>query len=231
MNKKNKNESLYEKTNSPYLEHIGQDHWNEVNAKHIEDSNVWKRMAIIAIISLFIVCLYSLFLINQDKHKTIVFEKDNSGNLQALGIASSTLQVDNRIIAHQLINFITALREAPTDINIKRRNIDLVHKMTDPKIKAQIDQILINQYTKAKNGAAIYIQVTNVKPLAGGKSWSIRWVEDFKGTTNSVVVTNWDATVTFKRLTTSDLATQMINPAGLFIDQINITQDINDKGT
>jgi len=221
---------ISEKVKNPILNHLEEDQWNEVQAYHIENESAWRSIAILSILALLLVTAYSLYLINQDKHKVIVFEKDTLGNITTLGIATKTFNIDNKIIAHQLANFIIALREAPEDTNIKRRNIDLVHKMTDPKIKSLVDQVIIGQYTRAKDGQ-ISVDINNIKPIEGGRSWELRWTEKSTNLTNNAEgITHWDATVTFKRLNTLDPATQIVNPIGLFITYVNITQDVSDKG-
>ena len=219
-------------SSNSFLNHIEQDHWNDIQANSMENESVWKKMAILAFIGLIIVSIYAMFITNQDKHKTIVYREDALGNLQVMGIATSTLKVDNRIVAHQLKYFIEALREVPIDVNLKKRNIDLVHKMIDPKIKSIVDQLLIDQYSKVKDqNGFIEVQINNIKPLEGGRSWEIRWTEKSSGSDKEMgAETSWDATVTFKQLTTSDAATQLVNPAGLYITYINPTQDIIEKG-
>ena len=216
------------KISNSILQHIEQDHWNDIQANSMEGESVWKKIAILSMMVAGIVSIYAMYLTNQDKHKTVVFKEDTLGNLQAMGIATSTLKIDNKIVAHQLMYFIEALREVPVDINLKKRNIDLVHKMIDPKIKQAVDKMLIEQYSKVKDLTGfIEVQINNIKPVEGGRSWQIRWIEK---SSSDNKVTNWDATVTFKQLNTVDLSTQLVNPAGLFITYINPSQDITDKG-
>jgi type IV secretory pathway TrbF-like protein len=166
-----------------------------------------------------------MYIVNQDKHKTIIFEKDNNGNLITLGLATKTLNVDNKIVAHQLVNFITALREVPQDINVKRRNIDLVHKMIDPKLRKPIDQIIIDQYSKNKT---IMVTLKSIRPMQGGSSWQIAWDEkifDNSGV-NLESTVGFSSIVTFKRLDNPALDVQLVNPIGLFITYIHPVQDI-----
>ena len=124
-----------------FLSHLEQDGWNEIQAYHIENESAWRTVAILAIICLVLVAVTAMYLIMQDRHKVVVFEKDSLGNITTLGLASKTFDVDNKIIAHQLAGFILALREVPRDTALKRRNIDIVHKMIDPKIKKEYPHI------------------------------------------------------------------------------------------
>jgi type IV secretion system protein VirB5 len=208
---------------NPFLEHIEQDEWNELQAYHIEKEVAWRNIAYVAILALLIVSVLAMYYINQDKHKTLVFEKDSMGNITFLGLANKTLTVDNKIVAHQLANFIVALREVPHDLAIKRRNIELVHKMIDTKLQASVDKRIIAQYTKAANGT-IVVDILSVRPLSA-KSWIINWQEHLENGETS----NWGSTVSFERLDTVEPSIQLLNPIGLFITDINPTEDINDK--
>ncbi len=208
--------------NNVFLSHIEQDSWNDIQAYHIENESAWRNIAILTIIALVIVAIVSMYLVNQDKHKTLIYEKDSLGNISFLGIATTTFNVDNKVVAHQLANFITALREVPSDIAIRRRNIDLVHKMIDPKLQEAVDKSIIGQYTMAHD-SNILLDITSVKPLEGGKSWVISWAERL----SSGLTTNWSTTVTFKRLEAVDPNVQLINPIGLFITYIHPVEDIN----
>jgi type IV secretory pathway TrbF-like protein len=213
-------------TENVYLKHISQDSWNETQAYHIENESVWRNIAILAIIALAVVSVYAMYCVNQDKHKTLIFEKDSLGNITTLGLATKTFNVDNKVVAHQLANFIRNLREIPLDINVKRRNIDMVHKMIDPKIREQVDRMIIAQY--AKTHGLILLISTNIKPLEGGVSWQVNWEERVmeNGATTSGVTT-WSSVIAFKRLDSLEPNVQLINPIGLFITYLHPTEDIN----
>jgi type IV secretory pathway TrbF-like protein len=214
-------------TENVYLKHISQDSWNETQAYHIENESVWRNIAILAIIALAVVSVYAMYCVNQDKHKTLIFEKDSLGNITTLGLATKTFNVDNKVVAHQLANFIRNLREIPLDINVKRRNIDMVHKMIDPKIREQVDRMIIAQYAKTHDGL-ILVEINNIKPLEGGVSWQVNWEERVmeNGATTSGVTT-WSSVIAFKRLDSLEPNVQLINPIGLFITYLHPTEDIN----
>ena len=210
-----------------YLQNIEEDEWNNLEAYHIESKIAWRNIAIIAIISLMLVAIYAMYLVSLDKHKTVVFEKDNLGNVTVLGIATKTFNVDNKIIAHQLYNFILALREVPLDVNLKRRDIEIVHKMIDPKIRDYVDKLLIAQYVKARD-REIIVNVTSLKPLEGGKSWEVSWQESLSNEVGTVEeVSTWSTIITFTRLDTVSSEMEIINPIGLFIRYVHPVEDIN----
>lgn len=206
-----------------YLSHLEQDGWNDIQAYHIENESAWRMVAILSIIALVVVSLFAMYMVNQDKHKVVVFEKDSLGNLTALGLANKTLAVDNKIVAHQLANFIIALREVPLDGVLKRRNIDLVHKMTDAKLKNEVDKMLISQYSKAQQ---IIVTLNQIKPLQGGKSWEVNWKEE-ASLQDINKVSNYSSVITFVREDNLDSQSQLVNPIGLFVTYLHPTEDIN----
>lgn len=226
-----KNNNSKTKDNNVYLRHIEQDDWNDIQAYHIENKIAWRNIAIITILALAFVCLYAMYMVNQDKHKTVVFEKDALGNITALGLATKTYNVDNKMVAHQIVNFITALREVSAEVSIRRRNIELVHSMIDPNIQTKIDQMIINQYRGAGTGEII-VKINQIKPLQGSNSWDINWSETVtnSGDANPEQTHNFSSTINFKLLDSIDPKVQVINPIGLFVTYIHPTQDINDKG-
>ena len=211
-----------------YLSHIEQEGWNDIRAYHIANESAWRIVAILAIIVLMIVAVYAMYIVNQDKHKTLIFEKDSLGNITTLGLASKTFNIDNKIIAHQLANFIVALREVPKDTMLKRRNIDLVHKMIEPKIRAQVDRLLIEHYTMVAD-KQIVVEVSSIVPLEGAKSWSVHWFEEtLNSNGESVKRQNFSSVITFSKANIIDPETQLANPIGLFIIYIHPVEDIHD---
>ena len=216
-------------TNNVFLHQLERDGWNDIQAYHIENESAWRTVAIIAILALVIVSIFAIYMVNQDKHKVLVFEKDSAGNITTLGLASKTVNVDNKIIAHQLANFIVALREVPKDTILKRRNIDIIHKMIDPAIKPEIDQMLITQYSKYVDNV-IAVNLTQIKPLESAKSWEVSWSEEeilADGSTGKT--TNFSSVVSFVRKDNVDTKEQLINPIGLYITYIHPAEDINAK--
>lgn len=211
-----------------YLNQLEQDGWNAIQAYHIENESAWRTVAILALLALALVAVFAMYLINQDKHKVVVFEKDSLGNISALGLATKTFNVDNKIIAHQLANFILAFREVPRDSGLKRRNIDIVHKMIDPKIQTEVDQMLIAQYTKAGD-YAIMVTLNQIKPLEGGRSWIVNWSEQEALAEGNSTVNNYSSVITFMRKDNVEPQIQLINPIGLFITYLHPVEDINDK--
>jgi type IV secretory pathway TrbF-like protein len=222
--------SSSDETNS-YLNHIEQNEWNDIQAYHIENASAWRNIAILAIIALSLIAAYAMYIASQDKHKTLIFEKDSNGNITTLGLASTSFNIDNKMIAHELVNFIMALREVPADIVFKRRNIDLVHKMISPKIQPPIDQMIIDQYNLA-NGGEITVNVNQIKPLDNtGSNWDISWSETLTtGNGANISTTSWSSIINFKRLTTIPLDIQIVNPIGIFVTSVHPVQDINEKG-
>ena len=218
MNKKSNHAS------NTFLKHIEQDEWNDIQAYHIEQQNMWRNIAFISIFALMLVSVCAMYFVNQDKHKTLVFEKDGIGNITFLGIANKTFDIDNKIIAHQLANFIISLREIPKDIFLRRRNIDVIHKMIDAKLQTEIDKNIIDGYTRA-NGNNVFVEISSIIPLNKGKSWIIHWSEIIEG----VSTTHWGATLTFDRLDTVSPDIQMVNPTGIIITDVNVSEDVIEK--
>ena len=226
------NKSKLDNTNNVldnvYLSHIAKDGWNDIQAYHVETASSWRFVALVSIVALVIVAFVAMYMVNQDKHKVIVFERDSLGNLSALGLATKTLNIDNRIVAHQLANFIIAIREVPQDMAVKRRNINLVHKMADTLLYDMLDKMFIARYSQARD-EQVTVGIDNIKPLEGGKSWEVRWHENSPTGALGRVVSNWSAVVTFKRLEMVDPEVQLINPAGIFVKYFNPVEDVNDK--
>ncbi|MCX8514036.1 MAG: VirB8/TrbF family protein, partial [Burkholderiales bacterium] len=112
-----------------FLHNLESGSWNDLRSYHRANEGRWRIIAIITIIAMGIVSISAMIMINQDKHKVIVFAQDGMGNLTLLGVANKNLIIDNKIVAHQLANFIYALREVPADLDLKKRNINLIKNM------------------------------------------------------------------------------------------------------
>jgi type IV secretory pathway TrbF-like protein len=173
---------------------------------------------------LIIVAIIAMYFVNQDKHKTLIYEKDDRGNLTLLGIANKSFDIDNKIIAQQLANFIIALREVSIDINIRRRNIKLVHSFINAKLTTSVDKMIIEQYNRVKDDN-LAIELLSIKPLEGNNSWVVNWRE----TSTKNDVSYWSTTITFNRNDVVDSTVQLYNPAGLVITYVNPVLDINSK--
>ena len=215
--------------NNSFLKNIENDYWFDSRAYHIENEVFWRRIALICVCLSVVIIFVSMYYINQDKHKVIVYEKNSLGDLTLLGLASKSLKVDNKVIAHQLANFIIALREAPMDIDLKKRNIEIVHKMIFPKMTNTVDQLIINQYKLALNGK-INITINKIKPFESGNSWVVNWVEHhtLQDGTN-LKPKNFSSIISFKINEDVDYKVQLINPIGIFITYVFPVEDFNDE--
>ena len=207
-----------------FLKHIEEDHWHDIRAYHLHNEIIWRNISIIMLILLVIITITSMYFVNQDKHKTLIYEKDDRGNLTLLGISNKTFNIDNKIIAQQLANFIISLREVSVDINLRRRNIKLVHSFIEPKLIDVVNKMIIEQYKHIKE-ASISVELISIKPLEGNNSWMISWKE----VSNKNELSYWSTTITFKRTDILDNTMQIYNPTGLIITYINPVMDINSK--
>ena len=216
-----------EETNT-YLENIEYKGFSDLRAYHIANERSWRLLALVAILAMSFVSAYAIYTINQDKHKVIVFERDSDNNLIALGIAARSLKVDNKLIAHQLAIFINALREVPLDNNLKKRNINIVHKMVLSKLKNQLDNMLIKSYTD-NHDKVVNVIIDRILPLQGNKSWSIHWHEETYNYSGELLnKTSYSSIISYIFENNTDMETNLINPLGMFINYINPVQDIND---
>jgi type IV secretory pathway TrbF-like protein len=212
-----------------FLHNLENGSWNDLRSYHRANEGRWRIIAIITIITMGIVSIASMIMINQDKHKVIVFTQDGLGNLTLLGMASKTLTIDNKIVAHQLVNFIYALREAPADLDLKKRNINLIKNMIMPQLNKSIDKLLINQYLKAGRGK-IFVTIKQIKPFENEKSWLISWQEQlYSPEGNLMKQQNYSSVVSFQHNSNIDNQMQLINPVGLFVSYINPVEDVNDE--
>jgi type IV secretory pathway TrbF-like protein len=207
-----------------FLKHIEEDHWHDIRAYHLYNEIIWRNISIIMLILLVIITITSMYFVNQDKHKTLIYEKDDRGNLTLLGISNKTFNIDNKIIAQQLANFIISLREVSVDINLRRRNIKLVHSFIEPKLIDVVNKMIIEQYKHVKEDS-ISVELISIKPLEGNNSWMISWRE----VSNKNELSYWSTTITFKRTDILDNTMQLYNPAGLIITYVNPVMDINSK--
>jgi type IV secretory pathway TrbF-like protein len=212
------------KEKNVFLKHIEEDHWHDIRAYHVENETIWRNIAIMMLFMLIIVAIIAMYFVNQDKHKTLIYEKDDRGNLTLLGIANKSFDIDNKIIAQQLANFIIALREVSIDINIRRRNIKLVHSFINAKLTTSVDKMIIEQYNRVKDDN-LAIELLSIKPLEGNNSWVVNWRE----TSTKNDVSYWSTTITFNRNDVVDSTVQLYNPAGLVITYVNPVLDINSK--
>lgn len=228
MNKVSRNfDTANEQVKNSYLAHIEQASWNDIQAYHLTKEITWKILAIISVISLLIVSIVSIILINQNKHKVLVFEKDNLGNLSTLGIATKTLSIDNKILAHQLANFIIAIREVPKELSIKKRNISLVHSMVAMANIEYFDKLIINQYHSA-SGRGVVVTINRIKPIIKDKSWEVNWQEKIDNDRGINDIKYFSANIVFS-LATEVLypEIQLLNPTGILISYFNPVADIN----
>jgi type IV secretory pathway TrbF-like protein len=222
----NKQVPPHSNAQNAYLEAIEAHKWNSLHAYHIEREATWRLIAIFAMVLAIIISLYSIYMVSLDRHKTLIFKQDSQDNLSLLGIATTTFKVDNKIIAHQLANFITCLRGVPQDLALKREHIAVVHKMISSDIQKQVDQLIIGQYQKLKNNESVLIKFTSLEPLPGNGSWEVHWQEQ---NSLSGAITNWSAVITFKLMKQVPINIQLVNPIGLIITYLNVVEDINDN--
>ena len=94
--------------------------WNAIYDKEKANASMWRMFGFISIfISLFAIG-GMIYVAQLPSIVPFIFKEDASGGITALGIPSSELKVDNRVVANQLAVFVEALRQVPNSDEMKR---------------------------------------------------------------------------------------------------------------
>jgi type IV secretion system protein VirB5 len=116
------------------------------------------------------------------------------------------------------------------DRGVQKRYIDFVYALITPNSPAYG---YMNSYYPQhdpfgrSNHELVGTEINSMLPIAGSaNSWDIQWTEtvhDLRGRTVGKPA-QWEATLTIEFHSVSDEATILLNPIGLYIDQITWTQ-------
>jgi type IV secretory pathway TrbF-like protein len=207
---------------NPYLDN--RIDWNEIYAKEKSNAVMWRMFSLL----LLLVTAFAVGgMIYASQLPTVVpylFKEDASGGITALGIPTTELKVDNRMLANQFAGFITALRQVPSSDEMRKPAVHLVRMMsTSTLFRGRLAQMLKDEYAATGNNSEVTINIKTVMPVAKD-TWEIDWVE-FK---NGAQIGKFKATLNYVR-TPMQLKnpTELIwNPLGIIIKDINISQVI-----
>lgn len=208
---------------NPYLNN--RKDWNEVYAKEKANAAMWRMFGLINMCITTLAVGGIIYTAQLPSVVPFLFKEDASGGITALGIPTSELKVDNRILANQLATFIVALRQVPNSNEIRSNYVHQVKMMSSANLfSSSLAPMLKEQYVAMSSGT-ITIKITTILPIAKD-TWEIDWVENKNGVSSS----KYKATLNFIRVSvlSKDPYELIWNPLGIIVKDLNINQVIGD---
>ncbi len=183
--KKNKNDLVglpevksggnpYLDNQSGYLERLNSERANTATWKHI----AWFSMSIT-----FVAVCGSIYLGQLPDIVPFIFKEDGSGGVTALGLANQEMEVNKKMIAAQVQNFVIAMEQVPSSKDLRAQNVKVVSNMTTSNnFVNNFAPMLRDKYKDVGDGEVV-VSINNILPIQKN-SWIIDWSETRNGAPN-----------------------------------------------
>lgn len=209
------------KIENPYLDN--RKVWNEIIGQEKANAVMWRLVAFISMGITTIAVVGIIYAAQLPDVVPFLFKENGAGGITALGIPNTAYRPDNKIIANQLAEYVSALRQVPLADELRRRNVHRVKMMTDNNLfNSQVAQMMREEYADIGSGEQL-IDIKTIMPVAKNV-WQIDWIEIKNGITTG----RYKATVNYVQNPQKfkDPEEMLWNPVGILIKDINVNRVI-----
>ena len=166
-------------------------------------------------------------LATQSKFIPYIVEIDKLGKIYTSGPAEQIKTPNQRIIKAALAGFIEDIKSVTTDNTVQKRSLEKAYAFLPKGSSAAVyvqDYIINNSFSERTKTVAV--EISTVLPLSG-KSWQIEWIEISRNLQGKLLnEKKWRAVVSIEFNTPTNEEAIMLNPLGLYITQLNWSQQL-----
>lgn len=210
---------------NPYI--AARREWNERYGDYVAQAKNWRIVALLSGITAAVAVAGVVYIGAQSKFVPYVVAVDKHGSAVAAGIAERASAVDPRVVRALIGRFITDLRGVISDQQAEKAAIDRVYSMLP---SGAASTTIISEQFKTNSPFAraatetISVEVESILPISD-KSWQV----DFRETARSpngllLSKKRYRATLTTELSPVTNEQLIRLNPIGLFVTDISITQ-------
>ncbi|MGD9887888.1 MAG: VirB8/TrbF family protein [Halothiobacillaceae bacterium] len=210
---------------NPYI--AARREWNERYGDYVAQAKNWRIAALLSGITAAVAVAGVVYIGAQSKFIPFVVAVDKHGSAVAAGIAERASAVDPRVVRALIGRFITDLRGVISDQQAEKDAIDRVYSMLP---SGAASTTIISEQFKTNSPFAraatetISVEVESILPISD-KSWQV----DFRETARSpngllLSKKRYRATLTTELSPVTNEQLIRLNPIGLFVTDISITQ-------
>lgn len=187
----------------------------------------WRRFAFFCLLITALSLCFNYWQSTQAKLLPYIIEVDQFGSAKAVGLMSSQkYEPQEAEISYFLGQFIYKLRSIPTDKVMFRKNAEDAYLFLTSKAQSSVEKQIRQDMDKVKNGDIVSVELVSITKAGSDKSYHLRWVE--KTFSNVGILkssTNMFGIVTIKIDLPKDSSVLMVNPLGIYIDEVNWSKE------
>lgn len=220
-------EGLKNKPTDPYM--AGREEWNERYGNYIDQAKNWRLIALITAITALIALIGLLAVVSQKKYVPYVVEVDKLGSVAHVGFADRASPMDQRIIKSYLVRFLTDWRNVIADPVAQKKAIDQLYSMipiASPSLEKINSYFRENSPFQRAQSETVAVNIISVLAISD-KTWQIEWAETTRNLAGGIIKqTRWKASFTIALNPPQSEELMLINPLGLFVMDLNWSQEI-----
>jgi len=198
--------------------------WNERYGSYIQQARAWRLIAFLSMLVTTIAVLGVVYIGSQSRLVPYVVEVNRLGDALAAQRADVASTPDTRLIRAQLARWISDIRTVYLDASAERAIITEAYGMVDRQSAAYGD---LNSYFRADDPFAraqnetVNVHMTSVLPISQN-TWRVEWDEESHARDGSrASISHWQGTVTIALHPPTDSETILINPTGLYVQNVS----------
>ncbi len=211
--------------NNHYL--AGRQAWAETHGSFIQERNLWRMVAIGAVLVAALALTLNIIQANKAKVLPYVIEVDKAGKMHALKTATA-MTSNTKYIQYSLGLFVSSWRSVTADIGLQERH----NQKAGSQVAGAAHGILSewykenNPFTRSEK-SLVEVRILGLPLLVSGQTWQVEWEEitrGHSGETKERVVFQGNFQIQVKEPKTE--AEILENPSGIYVVDISFTKKL-----
>ena len=216
---------------TPYM--AARREWNERYGDYIASARNWRFIAIVLALISLILAIGSIYIGSKSKLTPYIVEVDKLGQVVNVAPAERLMPDSPRVVKAMIMRFVIDWRAVSPDAVVQKAATDRLYKMV-PQGSPTLEKI--NGYYRDQSPYVVAQSMTvAIEPIGtplplSEQSWQVEWWETKRNLTGAIISrTRYKAVmmVAFNLSSDQNKALDLDNPIGLYITDINWSQQIS----
>ncbi len=203
--------------------------WNERYGDYISRAKNYRYLAAISSVTALFAVIGMFWIASQKTYVPYIVEVDQHGKAARAGFAQKVGVMDEKLIKAYLVSFLNNWRMVTTDSRVQNKSIHALYSMlpaNSPAVEKINGFYKSNSPLKVAKMHTVSVQVKTLLPLSKN-TWQVEWVEIIRNPDGKEKNTlRWKAFFNIAFQQVNDERLMLTNPLGLFITDINWSQEL-----
>ena len=204
----------------------GQQAWEFHLVKSLKMLSAWRVTAVISIVCLLFTLIFAFYHASKPKMVPYVVTVTEDGEVDYRGVVhSQSLSVNDAVVRHYLIRFVTNIRMISSDIVVIKKQLVDAYYLSSPNCQRQLTEMIqeTKPFEQARDEVRRDVKFVLFEKIAEG-SWRCEWIEYVREKGVLIDKTAMSGSFTYTTAYPEDELTAETNPFGFYFTEFFISQ-------